>query len=139
MQALAAAAPSAATVRDSNGLTALQLALRYGYYDAARHLLLGCTDALLEGLAEAHGRALPPGGLYTDLAASRPLTAAQWGRVPAPARHWLPCFPRRWPARTQRRACWSSTCRRGSASSCALLRCAWCGRSGGQAPLCRRS
>ena len=80
VQALVAAAPGTATVRPpfSWGRTPLHEALVHGHFAAARCLLVGSTAELL---AECGPAALP---LYADLAASRPLTALQWARVPAP-------------------------------------------------------
>ena len=81
VRALVAAAPSAASVRDSFRCTPLNSALFKRRFAAARHLLLGPTNELLAALDAGAGSVLP---LYADLAASRPLTAEEWGQVPHP-------------------------------------------------------
>ena len=93
-QALLAAAPGAAAVRDSNGDSPLHAAVR-GHSPPMARLLLSDPDLygtadLAAALAECGDAALP---LYADLAASRPLTVAQWAIVPAPCPALVSALP----------------------------------------------
>ena len=135
VQALLAAAPGAASLQDNEGRTPLQWALVRGRIEVARPLLLGPVPELLEALAGADARACP---LYADLVASRSL-AEEWRRVPSPCAPLAAACPQCWSAQVQRRGCWCSTRHRPSSGACALLRCAWCGRSGRRGLPCQRS
>ena len=82
VQALLAAAPSSATLRDMSGLAPLRraLQLRRSRIGVARLLLLGPAPELLAELSASGHAALP---LYADLAASLSLTEVQWEQAPS--------------------------------------------------------